>query len=76
MSGLLIAGCIGLFAFNLWALNRGWLHEFGHVTRGEYFFHVFLAAFLPAGFLLALMSLATQKWPNAWSRFWNKDMLP
>lgn len=70
-----IAAALGLFAFNLWALARGWLHEFGHVTRGEFVIHALFAAVLPAGFILALISLASAKWPNAWSRFWNKDFL-
>ena len=73
---LILAACALMFAFNLWAMIRNWIELVGHVTRMEVLILACYAAILPAGFIIALILLASQKWPNAWSWFWDKDVLP
>lgn len=72
---LYILASVAVFAFNFWAITSSWKHEFGRVTRGQAMVHAMLAAILPAGFAIALIELASDRWPNAWSNFWNKDLL-
>ncbi|MEO1905910.1 MAG: hypothetical protein ABGX08_02670 [Citromicrobium sp.] len=72
---LIAIGYVAVSAFNLWAINTSWKREFGHVTRGEFLANTIISIVPLAGLGIALISLATLKWPNAWSRFWNKDVL-
>lgn len=75
MLWIILAVYVAHWVFNVWALSKGWLADFGKVTRAEVFLFAMLAACPVAGFCCAVMSITSPAMKTSWSKFWNKPVL-